>query len=124
VSSHTFRVTVRGMFDGLTDAQRGELLAGAAEHDVLRAEFTALGNLTYDLAARPFFTFRYLDAGPDDAGADAGAALAAATGRAEAAARSWLDGHGYGYKNLRASAEDLSQVPLGSRARREARRSG
>lgn len=120
MSSRTFRVTVRGMFDQLTGPQRAELLAVAAEHDVFHAEFTEAGTLTYDLAARPFFTFRYLRAAADSADADPAARLTAAATDGENAARAWLAAHGYGHKNLRASADDVSALPMGPRGRREA----
>jgi len=116
VSDRTFRITVRGAFDGLTEAQRAELLADAAEHDVLNARFTPEGNLSYDLAARPFFTFRFLDSGEQEED------LVEAAIRAEQSARAWLDARGYGYKNLKSQAEDLSQAPLGKRQRRAAAR--
>ena len=116
MSTRTFRVTVRGAFDGLTDTQRAQLLAEAAQHDVLNAAFTAEGHLTYDLAARPFFTFRFL------AGGEREEDLVDAAARAESAARAWLEERGYGYKNLKSQAEDLSQAPLGKRQRREAAR--
>jgi hypothetical protein len=116
MSTRTFRVTVRGVFDGLTTEQRAELLADAAEHDVLRAAFTPEGHLTYDIAARPAFTFRFLDSG------EAEEDILEAAERAETAARAWLDERGYGHKNLRSQAEDLSQAPLGKRQRRAAAR--
>jgi hypothetical protein len=116
MSIRTFRVTVRGVFDGLSPQQRAELSADAAEHDVLRAAFTPEGHLSYDLAARSAFTFRFLESG------EAEEDIVAASGRAEAAARAWLDDRGYGYKNLRSQAEDLSQAALGKRRRREASR--
>ncbi|WP_369197014.1 DUF6204 family protein [Streptomyces djakartensis] len=118
MSTRTFRVTVRGVFDGLSDEQRAALLERAAEHDMLRAAFTPEGHLSYDVAARPAFTFRFLDSG------DAEEDILEATERAENAARSWLEERGYGYKNLRSSAEDLSQAPLGKRQRREAAKKG
>lgn len=117
MSTRTFRITVRGVFDGLGAEQRAELLAHAAEHDVLHAAFTPEGHLSYDLAARAAFTFRFQDTG------DAEEDILAATERAEAAARSWLTERGYGWKNLRSQAEDLSQAPLGKRQRRAARSS-
>lgn len=116
MNTRTFRITVRGAFDGLDDGQRGELLARAAEHDMLRAAFTPEGHLSYDLAARPAFTFRFLDSG------EAEGDILDATERAEDAAKTWLEERGYGYKNLRSKAEDLSQAPLGKRGRREAAR--
>ncbi|MFC8914959.1 DUF6204 family protein [Streptomyces sp. NPDC047821] len=116
MSTRTFRVTVRGVFDGLDADQRAELLARAEEHDVLRAAFTAEGHLSYDLAARPAFTFRFLDSGEEEED------ILAATERAEEAAKAWLSRRGYGYKSLRSQAEDLSQAPLGKRQRRAAAR--
>ncbi|WP_329611779.1 DUF6204 family protein [Kitasatospora herbaricolor] len=114
MSTRTFRITVRGVFDGLDADQRAELLARAAEHDVLQAAFTPAGHLTYDIAARPAFTFRFSDTG------EAEEDILTATERAESAARAWLSERGYGWKSLRSQAEDLSQAPLGKRRRREA----
>jgi hypothetical protein len=109
MSSRSFRVMVRGFSDGLSAGQRAELLARAAEHDVLDASFTKEGHLSYDIAARDAFTFRFLDSGED---------ILLAAGRAEDAARAWLTGRGYGFKHLRSQAEDLSQMPLSKRQRR------
>ncbi|MFJ5215637.1 DUF6204 family protein [Streptomyces sp. NPDC088354] len=114
MSTRVFRITVRGVFDGLGPEQRSELLARAGEHDVLHAAFTPEGHLSYDIAARPAFTFRFQDAG------EAEEDILEATERAEQAARAWLTGRGYGFKHLRAQAEDLSQAPLGKRQRRAA----
>ncbi|MFB6713400.1 MULTISPECIES: DUF6204 family protein [unclassified Streptomyces] len=114
MSIHTFRITVRGVFDGLGADQRAELLARAAEHDILHAAFAPEGHLSYDLAARPAFTFRFLDSGEEEED------ILEATERAEDAAKTWLAERGYGYKNLRSNAEDLSQAPLGKRQRRAA----
>ncbi|MFB8025460.1 DUF6204 family protein [Streptomyces sp. NPDC056465] len=114
MSTRTFRITVRGVFDGLTTDQRAELLARAAEHDVLRAAFTPEGHLSYDITARSAFTFRFQDSGEEEED------ILEATERAEEAAKAWLAQRGYGYKNLRSQAEDLSQAALGKRQRREA----
>ncbi|MEU2744234.1 DUF6204 family protein [Streptomyces sp. NPDC007095] len=114
MSTRTFRVIVRGVFDGLGAEQRAELLARASEHDVLHAAFTPEGHLSYDLTTRLAFTFRFLDSG------EAEEDILEATERAEAAAQAWLTERGYGYKNLRSKAEDLSQAPLGKRRRRAA----
>ena len=116
MTTRTFRITVRGAFDGLDAEQRAELLAEAAEHDILMAAFTPEGQLSYDLAARPFFTFRFSDSG------EAEEDILAATERAEAAARRWLTGRGYGWKNLKSQAEDLSLAALGKRQRQAAAR--
>ncbi|WP_448316313.1 DUF6204 family protein [Streptomyces sp. CO7] len=116
MSTRTFRITVRGVFDDLDAGQRSELLAHAAEHDMLRAAFTPEGHLSYDVASRPAFTFRFQDSG------EAEEDILEATERAEQTARAWLEERGYGYKHLRSQAEDLSQAPLGKRQRQAARK--
>ncbi|MFC9281927.1 DUF6204 family protein [Streptomyces collinus] len=118
MSTRTFRITVRGVFDGLSEAQRAELLADAAQHDMLRAAFTPEGHLSYDIAARPAFVFRFSDTGEEEED------ILEATERAEEAAKAWLTERGYGFKKLRSSAEDLSQAPLGKRQRRAMRSDG
>ncbi|MER6734403.1 DUF6204 family protein [Streptomyces puniciscabiei] len=118
MTTRTFRITVRGTFDGLTGTQRTELLADAAEHDVLRAAFTPEGTLTYDIAARPAFVFRFSDTGEEEED------VLEAIERAEGAAKAWLTERRYGFKNLRSTAEDLSQAPMGKRQRRAARSNG
>ncbi|WP_371516173.1 DUF6204 family protein [Kitasatospora sp. NBC_01300] len=114
MTTRTFRIMVRGVFDDLSAEQHAELLARAPEHDVLRAAFTPEGHLSYDLGARAAFTFRFLDSG------EAEEDILAAAERAEQAARAWLAERGYDHKNLRSQAEDLSQAPLGKRQRRAA----
>ena len=117
MSSRTIRVTVRGAFDALTEAQRAELLARAAEHDVLGAKFVPEGHLSYDLAMRPFFTFRFQETGQEEAD------ITAACTRAQAAAKQWLDERGYGYKNLKVSAEDMANMPMAKKQKKAARES-
>ncbi|MGW6709843.1 DUF6204 family protein [Streptomyces sp. NPDC054956] len=116
MSKRTFRITVRGSFDGLTDEQRAALLADAARHDMLNAKFTVEGNLTYDLAARPFFTFRFLAEGEEEKD------ILDATALAELAAESWLTERGYGFKRLTSQAQDLSLAPLAKHQKRAAAR--
>ena len=77
-----------------------------------QAAFVPQGHLSYDLAARPFFTFRFSDEG------EAEEDILAATARAQAAAHAWLDERGYGYKNLRSAAHDLCQASQSERQRR------
>jgi hypothetical protein len=67
VTTRTFRITVRGAFTALSNEQRAELLAEAVEHDILQAAYTPEGHLSYDIAARPAFTFRFQDSGEDEA---------------------------------------------------------
>ncbi|MFI5494035.1 DUF6204 family protein [Actinoplanes sp. NPDC051859] len=114
--ARTIRVTVRGAFHALTPEQRDALLADAAAHDVAYAAFTADGTMTYDIAARPFFTFRYA------ATVEQESDIPAVTARAEAAAQQWLGSRGYDFRNLTSQTVDLSLTPLGKRGRREAAR--
>jgi uncharacterized protein DUF6204 len=115
--SRTIRVTVRGFFDKLSEAQVAELVAEKEEHDFLNTAYTAAGYLAYDLPARPFFTFRFADAVEEED------EIAAAAARAEAKAAAWMSGRGYPVKNLTSQAVDMSAVPLGKRGRREADKS-
>ena len=115
MSTRQIRVTVRGAFDGLTEPQRAELLAAQAEHDFLHTVYTPEGHLAYDVAARPFFTFRFLAEVADEKDIQDAAA------QAELDAAAWLDARGYGWKNLTSQTVDMSEVPLGARGRRAAR---
>ncbi|GAA0497291.1 hypothetical protein Ade02nite_54490 [Paractinoplanes deccanensis] len=110
--SRTIRVTVRGSFDNLTEPQLAELVAAQADHDFLHTQYTPEGHLTYDLPARPFFTFRFAEQADDDAG------IAKATERAEAKATAWMAEHGYPIKKVTSQAVDVAAIPLGARGRR------
>ena len=112
MGSREFRIKVRGEFKDLTDEQRSGLLADASEHDMLSSAFTREGHLAYDVAARPFFTFRFADTGETDDD------LVAATERAVSAAGAWLDARGLSYKLKDPVADDLSQAPMSKRQRR------
>ena len=112
MSLRTLRITVRGSFRDLTDDKRAELRARAAEHDVLQASFTAEGHLSYDVAARPFFTYRFLRQGETDED------VARAVADAEAAARTGLEQQGLSYQLRSTQVQDLSQAPLSKRQRR------
>lgn len=114
MTMNTFRITVRGFFDALTQAQRSELLAEADQHDLLQATYTPTGHLSYDLSAREAFAFRFLDTGEQEDD------VTAATERAETAAATWLTDRGYRFKNLRSQAVDLATAPLSKRQRRAA----
>lgn len=114
MTTHTFRITVRGFFDALTEAQRCQLLAEADQHDILRTTDTPDGHLSYDLSAREAFAFRFLDSGEEEAD------VIDATQRAETATATWLTDRGYGFKKLRSQAVDLAVAPLSKRQRRAA----
>ncbi|SDS96322.1 DUF6204 family protein [Actinoplanes derwentensis] len=112
-ASRTIRVTVRGSFDDLSETQKAELIAAGGEHaDILAVEYSEQGHLTYDLAARPFFTFRFGETVHDER------EVPQVTARAEAKAAAWMTGRGYGFKRLTSQTVDLSEVPLGKRGRK------
>ncbi|GAB3964359.1 hypothetical protein GCM10029978_024650 [Actinoallomurus acanthiterrae] len=95
-----FRVTIRGTFDGLSDAD----LDGA---DPFVAAFTEAGTFTSD-SSLSAFTFRcQVPAGPDD-------------GEQEAAQRAIaaLDAHGYPYRILRVAVTDMRDIKIRRKGRR------
>ncbi|AEV85184.1 hypothetical protein ACWT_4164 [Actinoplanes sp. SE50] len=114
--TRTIRVTVRGSFDNLTDKQKTELTANGGD-DLLTAQYTEQGHLTYDIAARPFFTFRFAEQVTEEK------EIPQAAINAEMKAVAWLEEHGYGYKKITSQTVDMSEVPLGKRGRREAAKS-
>ncbi|WP_433833476.1 DUF6204 family protein [Actinoplanes sp. CA-015351] len=112
-SKRTVRVTVRGSFDNLSADQKAALLAAGPQHaDILAVTYTQDGHLTYDLAARPFFTFRFAEEVDDER------EIPKVTARAEAKAADWMTERGYGFKRITSQTVDLSEVPLGPRGRR------
>ena len=112
-TSRTIRVTVRGSFDNLSDAQKAELVAAGDRHaDILAVEYSEQGHLTYDLAARPFFTFRFGETVDDER------EVPKVTARAEAKAAAWMTERGYWFKRITSQTVDLSEVPLGKRGRK------
>jgi len=106
MAQRTYRVTVRGRFDGLDDDTRARLLGEAAEHDVLVARFTDEGTLTYDqrLDAFQHRVVVRVDEGPgeEDVALTAG----------ELAAVEYLEAAGLGYGRLRSSATCLDDVKV------------
>ena len=113
MSPRTLRITVSGSFQDLTEDQRNQLRARAADHDLLRASFTAEGDLTYDIDSRPFFTYRFLYEAETDED------LAPAVASAEDTARAALEQRGLSYRLRSTRVQDLSQAPLSKRQRRE-----
>jgi hypothetical protein len=115
MTTRAIRVTIRGSFDALTADQRATLLADAADHDMIYAKYTPEGHLSYDIAARPAFTFRFLTESADEAG------IPDAAARAELAAEEWLTTRGYAVKGLQTVITDMTDAPLGARGRKTAR---
>jgi hypothetical protein len=98
-----FRATVRGQFDGLTEAQAAELRGRADEHDLLAGTFTREGFFAYS-PALTWFNLRYEVRHPDE---DTDADVEAAT---LALARERLDRRGIGHKHLRVELLDMASM--------------
>lgn len=112
-TSRTIRVTVRGSFDNLSEQQKAQLMAAGADHaDILAVQYTEDGHLTYDLAARPFFCFRFAEQVDDER------EVPKVTARAEARAAAWMSERGYGFKRITSQTVDLSEVPMGKAGRK------
>ena len=106
MSTRTYRVVVRGFFDGLDDAQRSRLRDRAVVHDLFSSAFTDEGTLTYD-ATVSAFSHRvtvHVDSGPDEV-ADAHAA-------GELSAMERLDAEGLGYRRLRSTVTCMDDVKI------------
>ncbi|MFD3941915.1 DUF6204 family protein [Streptomyces sp. NPDC058579] len=53
-TQHTYRVIVRGAFDGLSEESRTRLLAEVDAHGIEAMRFTEEGSLTYDRTLKHF----------------------------------------------------------------------
>jgi len=107
VSLRTYRVTVRGVFDGLDDDQRSALRDRLAEHDLFSSAFTEEGTLTYDgqLSAFSYRVVVRVEAGPQEEEDDAHTA-----GQLSAMVR--LDASGLGYRRLRSAVTCTDDVRI------------
>ncbi|MEZ5265481.1 MAG: DUF6204 family protein [Acidimicrobiales bacterium] len=112
--SRTYRVTVRGRFQGLTDAAQAHLRAHLAEHDVFLSRFSGEGSLSYDHRL-DFFNLRYEVRLGDGGGTERVAEVALT--EATAFLRTLRLGHG----ELRSEVMDLQAMTDHRRARRRAR---
>jgi hypothetical protein len=106
MAQRTYRVTVRGRFDGLDDGARDRLRREAAEHDMLTVRFTDEGTLTYDQRIDAFQhrVVVRVDEGP---GEDDVARTAA-----ELATVEYLEAEGLGFGPLRSSATCVEDVKV------------
>ncbi|MBK3569261.1 MULTISPECIES: DUF6204 family protein [unclassified Streptomyces] len=103
---HTYRVIVRGTWDGLTDEARQRLLGEASEHGMLSMRFTEEGSLSYEPSPLKHFSWRYVVVSDAADGVEMAAALA--EDRAETA----LKGLGYGFRDLRSTVTDLDTMKV------------
>ncbi|MGY1774989.1 DUF6204 family protein [Geodermatophilus sp. SYSU D00804] len=106
MSSRTYRVVVRGVFDGLDDGRRAWLRERAAGHDLFVSAFTEEGTTTYDdrLAAFSHRVVVRVEPGP---GEEAEACTAG-----ELSALRWLEHAGLGWRRLRSTATCTDDVRI------------
>jgi hypothetical protein len=103
---HTYRVIVRGTWEGLTDAARVRLLAEAAEHGMASMRFSEEGSLSYEPAPLKHFSMRYVVVSDAADGDEMAGALAEE--RAEATLREL----GHGFTGLRSTVTDLDTMKI------------
>ncbi|GAB1326517.1 DUF6204 family protein [Streptomyces sennicomposti] len=103
---HTYRVIVRGAWDGLTEQARERLLAEAADHGMTSMRFTEEGSLSYEAVPLKHFSMRYVVVSDAADGEEMAAAIA--EDRAETALREL----GYGFGELRSTATDLDTMKI------------
>ncbi|MCT2543548.1 MULTISPECIES: DUF6204 family protein [Streptomyces] len=110
-TQHTYRVIVRGTWDGLTDEARARLLSEVDDHGLSAMQFTEEGSLTYDRALK-HFSFRYVVVCDAEDGEEMAAAIA------EDRAESHLDGRGCGHGALRSTVTDMDTMKINYKGRR------
>jgi hypothetical protein len=114
---HTYRVIVRGTWDGLREEDRARLLAEAADHGLTSMRFTEEGTLTYEPSPLKHFSMRYVVVSDAADGDEMAGALA------EERAETTLRERGYGFTGLRSTVTDLDTMKINQKsARRSAAR--
>ncbi|MGI5261148.1 DUF6204 family protein [Streptomyces angustmyceticus] len=109
-TQHTYRVIVRGKWDGLTQQSRTELLATMDDNDLARLRFTPEGTLAYDRALHSF-SYRFVIVSDAADGEEMAAALA------EDKAEQALRGAGLGYRELRSTVTDMDAMKINRKSR-------
>ncbi|MGW6237049.1 DUF6204 family protein [Streptomyces sp. NPDC055094] len=109
-TQHTYRVIVRGTWDGLTDDDRARLLADVDRHGLAQMRFTPEGSLTYD-AALKHFSYRFVVVSDAADGEEMAGALA--EDRAETALRAL----GCGHRELRSTVTDMDTMKINRKGR-------
>lgn len=103
---HTYRVIVRGTWEGLSEAARERLLAEAADHGMTSMRFTEEGSLTYEPRPLKHFSMRYVVVSDAADGEEMAGAIA------EDRAETTLRGLGYGFGGLRSTVTDLDTMKV------------
>ncbi|MFF9569109.1 DUF6204 family protein [Streptomyces sp. NPDC014685] len=110
-AQHTYRVIVRGTWDGLTDEARARLLAEVDGHGLSAMQFTEEGSLAYDRVLK-HFSFRYVVVSAAADGEEMAGAIA------EDRAETFLREHGYGHGELRSTVTDMDTMKINYKGRR------
>ncbi|MBK3624429.1 hypothetical protein JHN59_06150 [Streptomyces sp. MBT49] len=103
---HTYRVIVRGTWDGLTDEARARLVAEAADHGLASMRFTEEGTLTYEPSPLKHFSMRYVVVSDAADGEEMAGALA------EERAGTTLRELELGHTGLRSTVTDLDTMKI------------
>ncbi|WP_329596874.1 DUF6204 family protein [Streptomyces pseudovenezuelae] len=103
---HTYRVIVRGTWEGLTEQARARLLADAAEHGMASMRFSEEGSLSYEPVPLKHFSMRYVVVSDAADGEEMAGAIA--EDRAETALREF----GYGFAGLKSTVTDLDTMKI------------
>ncbi|MFE3138042.1 DUF6204 family protein [Streptomyces scopuliridis] len=109
-TQHTYRVIVRGTWDGLTDDDRARLLAEVDQHGLAQMRFTPEGSLTYDKVLK-HFSYRFVVVSDAADGDEMAGALA--EDRAETALKALGCGHG----ELRSTVTDMDTMKINRKGR-------
>ncbi|MFE3068266.1 DUF6204 family protein [Streptomyces sp. NPDC059247] len=104
-TQHTYRVIVRGTFDGLSEESRVRLLAESQEHGMTAMRFTEEGSLAYDRTLK-HFSYRLVVVSDAEDGDEMAGALA------EDRVETTLKELGHGYKGLRSTVTDLDTMKI------------
>ncbi|GAA2772794.1 DUF6204 family protein [Streptomyces showdoensis] len=104
-TQHTYRVIVRGTFDGLTEESRERLLAEAEEHGMSAMRFTEEGSLAYDRNLK-HFSYRLVVVSEAADGDEMAGAIA--EDRVEGA----LKELGHGFRDLRSKVTDMDTMKI------------
>ncbi|MCX4884974.1 MULTISPECIES: DUF6204 family protein [unclassified Streptomyces] len=103
---HTYRVIVRGTWDGLRDEARQRLLAEAAGHGLTSMRFTEEGSLSYEPTPLKHFSMRYVVVSDAVDGEEMAGAIA------EDRAQETLGALGYGFRDLKSTVTDLDTMKI------------
>ncbi|MFI9628567.1 DUF6204 family protein [Streptomyces sp. NPDC052042] len=110
-TQHTYRVIVRGTWQGLTEEARTRLLSEVDEHGISAMRFTEEGSLSYDRGLK-HFSFRFVVVSNAADGEEMASAIA------EDRAETLLGELGCGHGELRSTATDMDTMKINHKGRR------